>query len=116
MEGETLLRLANSSYYGGVFLTDSGSSMLNMLVNREGFVPDQGFEHLRKLLRRGIDLSVRLRASVQAQSESSLGDSSIAVTTRQPNVAKVVGERSNCPSVSQKAVGEISGVRQKSER
>ena len=73
VEKETFFRLANSSYYGGVFLTDAGSSMLNMLVNREGFIPDQGFEDLKALLRRGIDLSVRLRASVQARSESLAG-------------------------------------------
>ena len=68
--GETLLRLANDSYYGGVFLTDAGSPMLEMLVNREGFIPDEGFMHLVGLVRRGIDLSVRLRASVQSETRS----------------------------------------------
>ena len=90
VEGETFSRLANSSYYGGVFLTDSGSSMLNMLVNREGFIPDQGFETLRKLLRRGIDLSVRLRASARSQTESSSGQVKVNGLTRQPNVAQVL--------------------------
>ena len=65
---ETFFRLANNSYYGGVFLTDVGSPMLQMLVNREGFIPDEGFTNLRDLLRRGIDLSVRLRASAESQS------------------------------------------------
>ena len=70
VEGETFLRLANDSYYGGVFLTDAGSPMLEMLVNREGFIPDESFMRLVRLVRRGIDLSVRLRASVQSQTRS----------------------------------------------
>ena len=70
VDGETFLRLANDSYYGGVFLTDAGSPMLEMLVNREGFIPDEGFTHLVGLVRRGIDLSVRLRASVQTETRS----------------------------------------------
>ena len=44
--------------------------MLQMLVNREGFIPDVGFENLKDLIRRGIDLSVRLRASVESSSSS----------------------------------------------
>ena len=90
VEKETFFRLANSSYYGGVFLTDAGSSMLNMLVNREGFIPDQGFEDLKVLLRRGIDLSVRLRASVQARSESLAGAAGVDGYTRQRNVAQIL--------------------------
>ena len=70
VEGETFFRLANDSYYGGVFLTDAGSPMLEMLVNREGFIPDESFMHLARLVRRGIDLSVRLRASVQSETRS----------------------------------------------
>ncbi len=73
VEEETLLRLANDNYYGGVFLTDAGSPMLEMLVNREGFIPGEGFVHLVDLVRRGIDLSVRLRASVQSQTRSGRG-------------------------------------------
>ena len=70
VERETFLRLANNSYYGAVFLTDAGSPMLEMLVNREGFIPDEGFMHVVRLVRRGIDLSVRLRASVQSETRS----------------------------------------------
>ena len=70
VERETFLRLANSSYYGGVFLTDAGSPTLEMLVNREGFIPDKSFIILTELLRRGVDLSVRLRAAVQLQTAS----------------------------------------------
>lgn len=91
-ERETFFRLANSSYYGGVFLTDAGSTMLNMLVNREGFIPDKGFEDLRKLLRRGVDLSVRLRASVQAQSESADRRVLADDIGRQRNVVQMLGK------------------------
>ena len=69
-ERETFLRLPNDNYYGGVFLTDVGSPTLEMLVNREGFIPDDAFMHVVSLVRRGIDLSVRLRASVQSETRS----------------------------------------------
>ena len=77
LERETFLRLPNDNYHGGVFLTHAGSPTLEMLVNREGFVPDDAFMHLEGLVRRGIDLSVRLRASVQSETRS-IRDSSSA--------------------------------------
>ena len=76
VERETFFRLANNNYYGGIFLTDAGSPMLQMLVNREGFIPNDGFRNLRDLLRRGIDLSVRLRASAEHHSGTSTSGSS----------------------------------------
>ena len=84
IEKETFLRLANSSYYGGVFLTDSGSRTLEMLVNREGFIPDRSLENLKELVRRGVDLSVRLRAAVQLQTAST-GSSPLADNGTKPN-------------------------------
>lgn len=62
-QNETFYRLANSSYYGGVFLTDVGAPDLKPLVNREGFLPGESFDHLQKMIRRGIDMSVRARAA-----------------------------------------------------
>ena len=60
-----LLTLPNRNYFGGVFLTGSGASSLRMLVNREGFVPEGGFEALRDLLRNGIALATRARAAAR---------------------------------------------------
>lgn len=57
-----LVALRNQSYYGAVFLTSTGASQLRMLVNREGFVPDAAFQALQRLVRVGVDLSVRVRA------------------------------------------------------
>ena len=88
VDGETLLRLANSNYYGGVFLTDSGAPMLNMLINREGFIPDEGFEILKDLVRRGVDLSVRMRASVQSQTATPSSPSQGDRVTKQRDVAE----------------------------
>jgi signal transduction histidine kinase len=59
-----LTTLPGSAYFGGVFMTASGSRHLRMLVNREGFVPDAAYDALVELVRRGIDLSIRYRASV----------------------------------------------------
>jgi signal transduction histidine kinase len=64
-EQEGLLYLRKTSYFGGVFLTVSGSPTLQMLVNREGFIPEQGYENLVKIVRTGIDLSVRVRAAAK---------------------------------------------------
>ena len=57
-----LTALRNSSYFGAIFLTSSGTSELAMLVNREGFIPNAAYMSLQKLVRVGIDLSVRARA------------------------------------------------------
>ena len=110
VERETFSRLANSSYYGGVFLTDSGSSMLNMLVNREGFIPDQGFEVLKKLLRRGIDLSVRLRASVRSQYESSSRHVKANGITSQPNVAQVLASAATALESARERSEQLQGI------
>jgi signal transduction histidine kinase len=66
MEGDEdtfLSILPNRNYYGGVFLTEKGAPSLQMLVNREGFVPDAAYDALVTLLRVGIDLTTRARAA-----------------------------------------------------
>lgn len=63
---EGLHHLANKHYLGGVFLTESQSQSLRLLVNREGFVPDRGFDTLALLVRGGIDLTTRLRARARS--------------------------------------------------
>jgi signal transduction histidine kinase len=50
-------------YFGAVFLTQTDAPGLQMLVNREGFVPNQNHEILGGLIRTGIDLSTRVRAA-----------------------------------------------------
>jgi hypothetical protein len=62
-----LLHLPNKNYFGGVFLTQRSAPSLKLLVNREGFVPDSSYERLVSLLRTGIDLTTRVRATVTAQ-------------------------------------------------
>jgi signal transduction histidine kinase len=58
-----LLTLPNRDYFGAVFLTQNDATSLRMLVNREGFIPEGGYNTLVELVRKGIDLSVRVRAS-----------------------------------------------------
>lgn len=55
--------LPNANYFGGVFLHDEKSGGLQMVVNREGFLPGDALDDLIETVRRGIDLSVRIRAS-----------------------------------------------------
>jgi hypothetical protein len=61
-----LLHLPNKNYFGGVFLTQQGAPSLRLLVNREGFVPDTPYEQLVRIVRIGLDLTTRVRATVTA--------------------------------------------------
>ena len=58
-----LVRVPSNNYYGAVFLTQHGSMDMRVLVNREGFVPDIGFQTLVRLVRLGVDLLTRERAA-----------------------------------------------------
>jgi len=60
---EGLIRLPQNNYHGAVFLTHDRAPSLRILVNREGFVPEAGFDTLEKLMRTGVDLSTRVRAA-----------------------------------------------------
>lgn len=53
----------NNNYFGGVFLVHEHAENLRMLVNREGFVPEGGFDNLALLVRTGIDLCTRVHAA-----------------------------------------------------
>lgn len=55
--------LYNKQYFGAVLLTQQNAPGLRMVVNREGFIPDRDFQILRDLVRTGIDVSTRVRAS-----------------------------------------------------
>jgi signal transduction histidine kinase len=58
-----LLIVPNKHYFGGVFLTERGAPTLEMLVNREGFIPNEGYETLARLVRMSVDLCTRVQAA-----------------------------------------------------
>ena len=60
---EGLTRLPGNNYFGAVFLTQERAPTLRILINREGFVPEAGFDTLVKLVRTGVDLCTRVRAA-----------------------------------------------------
>src|SRR5438445_3389538 len=60
-----LVHLPNNNYIGAVFLTQSDAVSLRPLVNREGFVPEAGFDNLVRLVRTGVDLCTRVRAAAE---------------------------------------------------
>jgi signal transduction histidine kinase len=64
LEQEGFFQLGSASYYGGIFLTANQAPHLESLVNREGFVPGPSLDILTELVRNGIDLTVRARASL----------------------------------------------------
>lgn len=61
---ERTYRLSNQSYYGAVFLQDATSSGLEMVVNREGFLPSDAFEQIVDIVSRGVNLNTRMRAAL----------------------------------------------------
>jgi signal transduction histidine kinase len=67
---ERVFLLPNTSYYGAVFLHDVDSHGLDMVVNREGFLPNAAFDEVVDIIRRGVHLSVRLRAAVGAEASA----------------------------------------------
>lgn len=62
-EGQTMLPIKH--YYGAIFLTQSDAPQLHMLVNREGFIPNNSYEVLVRLVRNSIDLTTRLRTAIR---------------------------------------------------
>lgn len=55
--------LPSDSYVGAVFLVREQSGQLEMLVNREGFVPNRAFSNLKDITRLGVNLLARARAA-----------------------------------------------------
>lgn len=64
---EGLSHIRKTAYFGGVFLTQEQAASMRMLINREGFVPDEAFERMRRIVRIGVDLSVRSRAAARSR-------------------------------------------------
>jgi signal transduction histidine kinase len=60
---EGLYLLPNKHYVGAVFLTNDRAPSMQMLVNREGFIPNESFDLMTTLVRRGIDLATRVRTA-----------------------------------------------------
>ena len=71
---EGLIALRNSSYFGAVFLTLAGAPKLELLVNREGFVPDESYDNLVHIIKTAVNLSVRVRASAKSQIRTERSD------------------------------------------
>jgi signal transduction histidine kinase len=70
---ESFRILGNQAYYGAVFLTAEQSPNLEMVVSREGFIPNDAFWALRDIVRASVDLSTRVRAATAAQNSSTTG-------------------------------------------
>ena len=66
-----LMSLPNNNYFGGVFLTHEYATNLRMLVNREGFIPEGGYDVLVFLVRSGLDLCTRVNAAASYQKRKS---------------------------------------------
>lgn len=65
-ETEGLVIKGNQHYFGAVFLTREGASKLEMLVNREGFLPGPKWNFVTDVIRWAIGVQVRQRRSASA--------------------------------------------------
>jgi signal transduction histidine kinase len=66
-ENEGLAIQGNSAFFGAVLLTRSGADELQMVVNREGFLPSAQFDFVADIARLAIDLQVRLRYATTSE-------------------------------------------------
>lgn len=64
---EKTYRLSNRSYFGGVFLQDESSANLQMVVNREGYLPNDDFDQIVDIMSRAVNLNTRMRAALGVQ-------------------------------------------------
>lgn len=62
VQDEGLSSPQSEQLVGGVFLTERGAPNLRMVVNREGFIPDESFQRIVDITQQAIDLSTRTRA------------------------------------------------------
>lgn len=60
--------IPNQGYYGAVFLNSEQAGGLEMVVSREGFLPNESFWTMRGIVRSAIDLSTRVRAAASSRS------------------------------------------------
>ena len=58
-----LVRVPSNNYFGAVFLIQKRCPDMRILVNREGFIPEAGYDTLVQIVRTGIDLCTRVRAA-----------------------------------------------------
>jgi len=107
VDEEGLLLLPNKHYFGAVFLTGHRSGSLHMLVNREGFVPNVGFETLILIVRRGVDLATRVRAAAKASASlhalSRTPETNTSISQKTPRGAGELRE----PSLRRRAEGSL---------
>ncbi|MDX8520915.1 ATP-binding protein [Mesorhizobium dulcispinae] len=64
---EMLAIQGNTAFFGAVLITRSGADELEMLVNREGFIPSKQFDFITETVRLAIDLQVRLRYAATSE-------------------------------------------------
>jgi signal transduction histidine kinase len=81
VDREGLRGLPNAAYVGAVLLTHRGASDLEVLVNREGFLPSPQMEAIRTTVRTALNLLTRVRASKSETDSTPSGDAPVVLLT-----------------------------------
>jgi signal transduction histidine kinase len=106
MKANQLFAASQRQYFGAVFLTEERSKGLEMLINREGFIPDESFESIVKIMRQSIQLSVRVRAALDARARPAPSSGSSSSMRR-----SIEGQIKSAESAARRAEREISNTK-----
>lgn len=104
---EKTYRLSNRAYFGGVFLHDESSANLQMVVNREGYLPNDDFDQIVDIMSRAVNLNTRMRAALGVQKKES--DEAAAAATAAALRAEVLNRathRDARPSVTPRTAAQ----------
>jgi len=105
-----LLNLPNKHYFGAIFLTQKNAPFLQMLVNREGFIPDAQYDQLVQVVRTGIALTTRVRAVASASTRQERREQRAKITREvalpdQPSFAAVINQAQQSLSAARRLTG-----------
>ena len=114
-ENVGLTIIPNRQYFGAIFLTSVGAGNLNMLVNREGFIPDSAFVRLQELVIAGIGLATRVRAAASAADREARRNKRSTVAADEPttstqNIVEVIGQTIDFVHEARKALAAGDNV------
>lgn len=103
-----LMRLASNNYFGAIFLTQERCPNLRVLVNREGFIPEGGYDTLVQLVRAGINLCTRTRAAAlfeqreQRKKDRRKGSTKEDTPQSSTDISHVTSENIEAPPLSER--------------
>jgi C4-dicarboxylate-specific signal transduction histidine kinase len=106
---EKTYRLSNRSYFGAVFLHDESSANLQMVVNREGFLPNDDFDQIVDIMSRAVSINARMRAAlgVQKKERDEAEEAAVAAAQREEVLNRAKHPESRTSTTPRTAAQEL---------